>query len=70
SLTLALAHGEFEKTFVIPTLTGVGTPWLKTQLQVYLQRLAPQLQAWILSQVANPSPPVRWLSDRIMKRFQ
>lgn len=69
SLTVALAHGEWQ-TLVLPTLTGVGTPWLKTQLQVGLQRLAPQLQAWILSQVANPSPPVRWLSDRIMNRFQ
>lgn len=69
TLSLAVAHGELEKTFVIPTLTGVGTPWLKAQLQVYLKRVAPQIQGWVLSQVANPSPPVRWVADRVRKRL-
>ncbi|MGA1474420.1 MAG: hypothetical protein ACO4AI_04475 [Prochlorothrix sp.] len=61
TFTIALAHGELEQTFIIPTLTSITIPWLKLRFQVYLQRLAPHLQRWALAQAGNPKSSVRRL---------
>ncbi|KKJ01184.1 hypothetical protein [Prochlorothrix hollandica] len=69
SLSMALAQGDIE-TLIVPLGTSALSPWLKDRLHLCLQQIAPRLRSWVLAQVMSPSPPVKWLADRVMDRFQ